>query len=210
MKYIYMLKGGDDCYKVGIAKDVRRRVSEIQTSNPHVIEVVTAKLVQNAEASEHAVHMYLAERKADGGREWFHLTSAQALDVCVLIHKYPDAITADEITTHELLKENRDLFERVNTKLDAIVDAAHIITRNDSDPMPTTKSIARGIQDDMLQEEAMRIFKSDGKASTSLLQRKLKIGYGRAARVMDDLEAAGLVSKRGDTNTARSLMSLSH
>jgi len=37
-----------------------------------------------------------------------------------------------------------------------------------------------------------------GKASTSLLQRRLAIGYNRAARIMDQLEKAGIVgSPRG-------------
>ena len=34
----------------------------------------------------------------------------------------------------------------------------------------------------------------EGKASTSLLQRKLQIGYNRAARIMDQLEEKGLIS----------------
>jgi S-DNA-T family DNA segregation ATPase FtsK/SpoIIIE len=42
--------------------------------------------------------------------------------------------------------------------------------------------------------EALEIFYKEGKASTSLLQRKLSIGYGRAARVMDKLEEAGFIS----------------
>ena len=39
------------------------------------------------------------------------------------------------------------------------------------------------------------IIKSEGKASTSFLQRKLQIGYNRAARIIDMMEAEGLVSK---------------
>lgn len=42
-------------------------------------------------------------------------------------------------------------------------------------------------------DEARQIVIAMGKASTSLLQRKLKIGYSRAARIMDILEEAGVV-----------------
>ena len=48
---------------------------------------------------------------------------------------------------------------------------------------------------DDLYQEAMEIIKSEGKASTSFLQRKLQIGYNRAARIIDMMEAEGIVSK---------------
>ena len=48
---------------------------------------------------------------------------------------------------------------------------------------------------DELYEKALEIIKSEGKASTSFLQRKLQIGYNRAARIIDMMEAEGIVSK---------------
>ena len=48
---------------------------------------------------------------------------------------------------------------------------------------------------DELYQQAVDIIKSEGKASTSFLQRKLQIGYNRAARIIDMMEAEGLVSK---------------
>ena len=48
---------------------------------------------------------------------------------------------------------------------------------------------------DELYEKALEIIKSEGKASTSFLQRKLQIGYNRAARIIDMMEAQGIVSK---------------
>jgi len=47
--------------------------------------------------------------------------------------------------------------------------------------------------DEQLYELAKRIVISAGKASTSNIQRKLKIGYNRAARIMDQLEEDGIV-----------------
>ena len=48
---------------------------------------------------------------------------------------------------------------------------------------------------DELYDEALEIIKSERKASTSFLQRKLQIGYNRAARIIDQMELNGEVSK---------------
>ena len=48
---------------------------------------------------------------------------------------------------------------------------------------------------DELYNTALELIKSEGKASTSFLQRKLQIGYNRAARIIDMMEANGEVSK---------------
>ena len=48
---------------------------------------------------------------------------------------------------------------------------------------------------DALYQTAIELVKSEGKASTSFLQRKLQIGYNRAARIVDMMEDEGIVSK---------------
>ncbi len=57
-----------------------------------------------------------------------------------------------------------------------------------SDSNDTDESI-----DDELYQEAIKIILMTGKASTSYLQRRLKIGYVRAGRLMDMMEADGIV-----------------
>ncbi|MDA7763514.1 DNA translocase FtsK 4TM domain-containing protein [Pelagibacterales bacterium] len=47
---------------------------------------------------------------------------------------------------------------------------------------------------DELFQQCLDIISREGKASTSLLQRKLQIGYNRAARIMDQLEDNGFIS----------------
>jgi S-DNA-T family DNA segregation ATPase FtsK/SpoIIIE len=46
---------------------------------------------------------------------------------------------------------------------------------------------------DELFEDAARVIVATQQGSTSLLQRKLKLGYNRAGRIIDQLEAAGIV-----------------
>tara|TARA_Y100000590_G_scaffold222701_1_gene252031 strand:+ start:7024 stop:9108 length:2085 start_codon:yes stop_codon:yes gene_type:complete len=48
---------------------------------------------------------------------------------------------------------------------------------------------------DELYQSALQLVKGEGKASTSFLQRKLQIGYNRAARIIDMMEENGVVSK---------------
>lgn len=48
-------------------------------------------------------------------------------------------------------------------------------------------------EDEELIEQCIEVIRSEQKASVSLLQRRLKLGYGRAARIMDELEERGIV-----------------
>ena len=47
--------------------------------------------------------------------------------------------------------------------------------------------------EDPMIKEAIRVVVENGLASTSLLQRKLKLGYARAARIIDEMEERGVV-----------------
>ena len=50
-----------------------------------------------------------------------------------------------------------------------------------------------GSGEDDLYKDAVRVVVEAGKASTSLLQRRLRIGYGRAARIIEEMEEQGIV-----------------
>jgi S-DNA-T family DNA segregation ATPase FtsK/SpoIIIE len=60
-------------------------------------------------------------------------------------------------------------------------------------------------QDDELYDEAVRFVLESRKASISSVQRKLRIGYNRAARLIEAMETAGVVSEM-NTNGSREIL----
>jgi len=60
---------------------------------------------------------------------------------------------------------------------------------------------------DELLNEAIRIVVENGQASTSLLQRKLKIGYNRAARIIEQMEERRIISGRNGSKPREILVS---
>ena len=65
---------------------------------------------------------------------------------------------------------------------------------------------AGGGDDDMLQD-AVRVVIESRKASTSLLQRKLRIGYGRAARLIEEMEEQGIIGQADGSRPREVLVS---
>jgi S-DNA-T family DNA segregation ATPase FtsK/SpoIIIE len=59
----------------------------------------------------------------------------------------------------------------------------------DSDPEPNSEELAG---DEMLPA-AVDVILETGQASVSMLQRRLKLGYARAARIVDEMEEMGIV-----------------
>ena len=78
---------------------------------------------------------------------------------------------------------------RAQGEPDYIEDITFLSNASDND-----SGISEG-EGDELYNEAVNIVKSEGKASTSFLQRKLQIGYNRAARIVDMMEEKGVVGK---------------
>ncbi len=83
-----------------------------------------------------------------------------------IVHNY-DALPPEQVV---LSHENGDSFSTLSLPLDSDSDA-----------------------DDELYEQAREVVVNAGRASTSLLQRRLRLGYARAARLVDMLEERGVV-----------------
>ena len=60
--------------------------------------------------------------------------------------------------------------------------------------------------DDELMPEAIAMVRKLNKASTSLLQRRFRIGYTRAARLIDAMEEMGIIGPPTGTSKARTVM----
>ena len=71
MRYIYFIKCGRRV-KIGIAKDVRIRLSDIQTGNPQTVSLLGV-IPNSTEADEMRLHHKFAEHRTGRG-EWFHLS----------------------------------------------------------------------------------------------------------------------------------------
>lgn len=67
-------------------------------------------------------------------------------------------------------------------------------------------SIGHEDEDDPMLKDAVSVVASAGKASTSLLQRKLRVGYGRASRLMDIMEERGIIAGSDGTNRPREVL----
>jgi len=85
--------------------------------------------------------------------------------------------------------------EKINNSLRTQAEPDYIDEiLNFADEKETGENQNQGDKDELYQS-ALEIIRSEGKASTSFLQRKLQIGYNRAARIIDMMETDGIVSK---------------
>jgi S-DNA-T family DNA segregation ATPase FtsK/SpoIIIE len=73
-------------------------------------------------------------------------------------------------------------------------------------PQTTTVVEEEVEEDDQLLDEAINLVKQEKRASTTLLQRRLRIGYVRAARLMDVLEERGIVGPAASAGRAREVL----
>jgi S-DNA-T family DNA segregation ATPase FtsK/SpoIIIE len=86
--------------------------------------------------------------------------------------------------------------EKVNNYLRSQAEPNYIDEiLNFADEKETGENYSDSENKDDLYQAALDIIRSEGKASTSFLQRKLQIGYNRAARIIDMMEVDGVVSK---------------
>lgn len=86
-----------------------------------------------------------------------------------------------------------DEIHRVREFLELQGNPNYVIQSFDKYSLPGANSLDEEEPSDSLFEEAKQVVFATGNASTTFLQRKLKIGYARAASIMDQLELKGVV-----------------
>ena len=134
-----------------------------------------------------------------GGAEKL-IGTGDGLFISTMLHR-PVRIKAPFITENEIHKviafwkdQAEELpFERQAISLEEIENK--MITFNED------------TEDEDLFKTAVRIVIESGKASTSLLQRRLKIGYARAARLLDLMEEKGIVGPQEGSKPRKVLIS---
>jgi S-DNA-T family DNA segregation ATPase FtsK/SpoIIIE len=101
----------------------------------------------------------------------------------------PKRIHAPLLTEEDTLRLVNWLKERGKPDYNsALINAME--TEDDSGSDAATEALTAG---DDIYERAVAVVKRERKASTSLLQRKLNLGYGRAARIIDRMEDEGII-----------------
>ncbi len=71
---------------------------------------------------------------------------------------------------------------------------------------PPWEELMEAKEEDELLGEAIGLVKEHHRASASFLQRKLRIGYPRASRIIDQLEERGIISPLGDDGRSREVL----
>ena len=62
--------------------------------------------------------------------------------------------------------------------------------------------------DDELYQQSLEVLRATRRASTSMLQRRLRIGYNRAARIMELMEEKGIVGPENGSSPREILVDL--
>jgi DNA segregation ATPase FtsK/SpoIIIE-like protein len=206
VRYVYLVRAGANKYKIGVSRNVEKRIAALQTSNIHLVELVCAKRTVADSEYEKKLHKKVREFSGTGGKEWFHLSPEQAIEIAIEISDAPEVDVAENII-QDLKREVSKIIEAYEFRLAEETKQLEFKKlqfeemRSGSSLEPPVKKTTQPIDIMALRKEAdeedylvaKEIVLKNQHASTSFLQRRMRIGYGKAARHIERMEEEGLI-----------------
>ena len=104
-------------------------------------------------------------------------------------------------------EEVENVVEFIKSSEDEVNYREEIIEHINNESLSTTNNSHEGEETDVLLDEAIQLVVEYQQASTSFIQRKFKIGFNRASRIMEELEAQGIISERDGSKPRKVLIS---
>ena len=104
-------------------------------------------------------------------------------------------------------EEVENVVEFIKSSEDEVNYREEIIEHINNESLSTTNNSSGGEENDVLLDEAIQLVVEYQQASTSFIQRKFKIGFNRASRIMEELEAQGIISERDGSKPRKVLIS---
>jgi len=92
MRSVYLIRGNDGKYKIGMAKNPKKRIFQLQTGNADTLKLIAEYKSENANRIERALHHQYSYSRSIG--EWFDLSVADESNFIKSCQKLDDAIIA--------------------------------------------------------------------------------------------------------------------
>jgi predicted GIY-YIG superfamily endonuclease len=90
MKSVYLIRGNDGKYKIGIAKHPIQRIKQLQTGNSEQLKLIEIYQSENARKIESALHNRYSYVKNIG--EWFDLSVTEEVNFIQICKNIDDSI----------------------------------------------------------------------------------------------------------------------
>jgi S-DNA-T family DNA segregation ATPase FtsK/SpoIIIE len=197
-------------------------LADLMLTAPKDIESIIQRLAQKARAS--GIHLVLATQRPSvdiiTGVIKANLPTRIAFQV---VSKHDSRTILDQMGADKLLGKGDMLFQRPGVSAleriqGAFVSDEEVVSlvsqikekeratydkrvmswiedESNKQENESSESFGSGVDDDPKWDEAISIAQNQGAISASFLQRQLKIGYNRAARIVETMERQGLVDK---------------
>jgi S-DNA-T family DNA segregation ATPase FtsK/SpoIIIE len=201
-------------------------MADLMQAYPKDLESVIVRIAQMSRAV--GIHLVLSTQRPDADVVTGLIKANIPARIALQVSSYTDSqIILDEKGAEQLLGEGDMLFQSGDMSSPVRIQSAFIsedevkevvshLKNQYEDQLQDTANLTKDEEDsktifdvareeeekeerDEKYEEALETVVEADKASTSYLQRKLRIGYSRAARIMDELEENGIITEKDGT-----------